>query len=346
MESLGKLRQYRSEIVDAWLDALGRTNPVLQQETLHPRAEELADEVIELLTAKTLDIRRARAVGESLEEIDSCQPEDLVRIQETLAQTLLDSLGSGGGDAHTLAQQRVSRFLFALGAGFFSGKAKRASRLGMASMSRMSHDFKTPINTVTGFSRVMLKGVDGPITDFQREDLTSIYEAGSKLLRMVDDLFAVRKLDQARTWIYDAPFEVSELMADIVRTAQPIVADYDTTLELRLAGDLGTLDLDASMVRWVLLGVLAYMMRSTHGRSVSLTAGRDVVNPSTLVFEIARRESGASEARRRVENPEWPDDMTLTTSRRFCEQLGGTISRSVTDVELITVRLPTADARA
>lgn len=348
MESLEALRQCRPEIVDAWLKALAQVNPVPQLDALRPRVERMADELIELLTAETLDVRRAQALGERLEELDSCQPEDLVRIQEALAETLQACLASEDECSDPPAQHQLNRLLFAVGAGFFSGKAKRASRFGMASMSRMSHDLKTPINTVTGFSRVMLKGIDGPVTDFQREDLTSIYEAGRNLLQMVDDLFAVRKLDEARTLVYDRPFEVSELMADIVRTAQPMAADRDHTLELRLVDDLGTLDLDASTVRWVLLGLLAYAMRTTRREVISMTASREPASPSTLVFEVARRQAGGAqdyETESTAEGEDWPNDVTLTTSRRFCEQLGGAISRSVSDVELITVRLPSADPR-
>ncbi len=40
-----------------------------------------------------------------------------------------------------------------------------------AFLSRESHDLKTPFNHIIGFSRIVLKGQDGPLTDFQREDI-------------------------------------------------------------------------------------------------------------------------------------------------------------------------------
>ncbi len=63
----------------------------------------------------------------------------------------------------------------------------------MAAVSRMSHDLNTPINAITGFSRVILTGIDGAIEDLQREDLMSIDEAGCKLLTLVDEVFSVAR---------------------------------------------------------------------------------------------------------------------------------------------------------
>jgi signal transduction histidine kinase len=50
-------------------------------------------------------------------------------------------------------------------------------------LANMSHELRTPLNAIIGFSRIILQGIDGPITDIQREDLSAIHASGQNLSR-------------------------------------------------------------------------------------------------------------------------------------------------------------------
>ncbi|MCZ7545272.1 MAG: hypothetical protein M5R40_17900 [Anaerolineae bacterium] len=58
-----------------------------------------------------------------------------------------------------------------------------------------NHDFRTPLNSIIGFSRVILKGIDGPINDVQAEDLTSVHDGGQQLLAMFNEVIDMAKLE-------------------------------------------------------------------------------------------------------------------------------------------------------
>lgn len=329
---------------DALYDTLLRINPLLTIDTVRTQVEVIVDNLIALLASESFDARPAYDLGLALEAIDSCQPGDLQTLQEVLAAEL-----TTGWPAMRPSDfdRRVQSALFALGTGFFAGKAQRAKQLDMSAMSRMSHDMKTPINAITGFSRVILKGIDGPITEFQREDITSIYEAGQKLLTMIDDVFSVRKRDAARTLIHDAEFNVAELFADVVHTIQPLAAEHEHTLELRLVRDLGRMKASASMVRWVMLGLLHYLMRQSSGSIISVTAYRDPQDDMALVVEMSHRLSESllsfqqREGRPTEDEGLWASDIALITSHRFCEDMGGEVVRTE-EAEGVTfqIRLP------
>jgi len=62
----------------------------------------------------------------------------------------------------------------------------------------MSHELRTPLNSNHGFSRVIIKGIDGPITELQQQDLTAIYNSGQHLLNLINDSSTYPRSKQAR----------------------------------------------------------------------------------------------------------------------------------------------------
>ena len=342
------LEERRAAIARAWfekLDALSAVN--LDAKDWLPRLEAFTDELIATLTAEPLDTAKAQEVGVALEEVDNLQPDQIVEMQTTLGAAFSAEVPA---EVMPWLQPRLVSVLGAFLTGFFTGKAERAKRFDMDAMSDMGHDLKTPINAITGFSRVILKGIDGPITEFQQQDLTSIYEGGKKLLTMIDDIFQVAKKDAAKTNIYAVSFPVSALLGDVITTVQPIVARHDHTLEVCAVGALGMMRTDASKVRWVLINTLLYTARLTKHRTLTLTGMRErVADTDWIVFSIAE---GLPDERKSApsQDEEMPDretaslegELGLVTCQRFCEQLGGTFVQEDDEAEFIkfTVRLP------
>jgi signal transduction histidine kinase len=56
-----------------------------------------------------------------------------------------------------------------------------------------SHDLKTPLNTIIGFIKVVIKGIDGPINEIQNTDLTTALNGSQRMLTLVNNLVMARK---------------------------------------------------------------------------------------------------------------------------------------------------------
>jgi len=78
----------------------------------------------------------------------------------------------------------------------------------------MSHDLRNPLNSIIGFSSVILKGIDGPITDLQREDLEKINSSGKILLEMVSDMLDVSQLWAGKTQLRYSPIDLNSLIQE------------------------------------------------------------------------------------------------------------------------------------
>ena len=325
-----------ADLAQAWAEVVLRVNPDLDVEQVRVEACTLASALHKAVTAGDFEIDAAREVGAGLEVWEHLELDHLLEMQ-TL--TLRHFAGIQPEGRAGRAPAEFAQAVLVMGHGFYEARIERAQRLGMESMSRMSHDIKTPINAITGFSRVILKGIDGPITEFQEEDLTSIYEAGKKLLAMVNDLFAVRKRDAARPAVYGSSFEVATLVADVLRTVQPLAAESRHRFIVDLLGDLGSMTADPSMVRWIVLGLLMVAIRQMRQGTVRLSVRRErVAEVSQLSVRIGYEPSDEDQTSTEVGRAIGPEaevadiydlareDLVLQTCLSFCETLGGELS--------------------
>ena len=326
------LQSRRQEIARAWLGLLQSISPI------HFNIEEYMDDfsgyVGKLITTMTKPIfepEEPMKIGEQLVVLDNFQLPALLEVLRLLSEEMLRGLDE---EEALLLQPRLIESLGAFIAGYFSGKAEREKRFNMDAMSRMGHDLKTPINAITGFSKVILKGIDGPITEFQQQDLTSIYEGGKKLLTMINDVFEVAKADTGKSGLYPVTFDVATLLGDIMTTAQPIVARREHTLTVSGVRDLGTMRADASEVRWILLSVLFYISREIEGGELKLVASRERLDgASWLSFVLTlggEPFSGKIETRSSlIVGGDEESDIGLLTAQKFCDDMGGVIVVSV-----------------
>lgn len=336
----------QADIVQAWLSALGRCDPTLQDlDELTPRLEQVTDVLIDSLVADTFTPDTVREAAITLQALDALQPKALHLMQEALASSLIASVDQAEA---LILWPRVAAALWALEAGLFVGKAQRIARFDVSAMSKLSHDLKTPINAITGFSRVILKGIDGPITDLQQEDLTSIFESGRRLLEMINDVFSVARGDAADTRLYPSKFAVSDLLADILRSIAPVMDRYGHRFEIASQSNLGAMEAEAWQVRWVALSLLTFVARlgehNTIGLNVSRERGED---QDWLVFEVHQKLPGPGIDESVVPGTGSPDngsllnkDLGLLSCWRFCQEMGGRLEIAAGDQVLARAYLP------
>lgn len=133
-----------------------------------------------------------------------------------------------------------------------------------------SHDLKTPLNAVIGFTKVVLKGIDGPVNEVQTTDLTTAYNSGQRMLALVSQLVEIARLNNNRILLAFEPRNLPELLTEFTnrwKTANPL---KPLTLELQVADP--NFDLDPMQVRQIVTHALTFAaLRITEG-TLSLSA--------------------------------------------------------------------------
>jgi signal transduction histidine kinase len=324
------LQSNRDAIAEAWYATLEKASPLpLETESVKASLATLTDQAIVLLTDEEFDADAACKMGVRLFSLGDMQPDDLLEMQYAFVEQVAAWLSP---EQTAALQPRFVRLFGQLTLGFLMKESQQRRQFNMEAISKMGHDLKTPINSVTGFSRVILKGIDGPITDFQKQDLTSIYNAGKLLLDMIDELTKVSKQDESKQALTLDVFDLATFAGDIIATIQPILAENDHSLAVYCVGELGTMKANLSQVRWVVLSMLLHAARDMEPGTLSLTISREIAesvdwiffrisrNALTLRHEWAGLEPETEEALK-----ESHKDLGLMTAERFCRIMGGKI---------------------
>jgi len=75
---------------------------------------------------------------------------------------------------------------------------KKAIRARSRFIASMSHELRTPLNVIIGFSELMLDEVLGKINEEQRQSLNDILVSGKRLLKLIDDILELFKIESGK----------------------------------------------------------------------------------------------------------------------------------------------------
>gem|GEM_PF-2380864 len=152
-------------------------------------------------------------------------------------------------------------------------------------LAGVSHEFRTPLNSIIGFSEVLLKGIVGEMTPKQKECVQSILSSGEHLLGLINQLLDFYKLDAGRMVIEPAPFDVAELLKEVQATITPLIEQKSQHFELSLPEQLPPLTADRFRVKQVLLNLLSNAIKFTpKGGHITLACA--LVTPEEMLFSV------------------------------------------------------------
>ncbi len=136
-------------------------------------------------------------------------------------------------------------------------KKEQAGHIDMDEfISWAAHDLKSPLNAIIGFTKVVLKGIDGPVTDLQVTDLTSAHVNGQRMLTLTNNLIDMARLNNGDIKIEMTPTSLALVLTEAAnrwKTQNP-------GKELETSLDLGASEsqLDSARMRQVVSGLLTY----------------------------------------------------------------------------------------
>jgi signal transduction histidine kinase/CheY-like chemotaxis protein len=155
-----------------------------------------------------------------------------------------------------------------------------------AFLRSMSHELRTPLNAVLGCTEAMREGVYGQLEPDQLEAVQAIRTSGKHLLKLINDILDVSKIEAGCMQLDAYPVGVQTLCQSVIQIVQGTAQSKDITLELDIDPFSQVLHADPLRVRQILINLLGNAVKFTPaGGEVGLDVCRDRAR-DCLVFRV------------------------------------------------------------
>jgi len=140
-------------------------------------------------------------------------------------------------------------------------------------LSNMSHEFRTPLNSIRALAGLLLGRVDGPLTHEQAHQVELIRRAANDLAELVDDLLDIARIEAGKLDIVNAPFTADDLFSALRGMLRPLVGS-DVALQFVAPHDVPPLVSDEGKVAQILRNFVSNALKFTERGSVTVSARR------------------------------------------------------------------------
>jgi signal transduction histidine kinase len=225
-------------------------------------------------------------------------------------------------------------------------------------VANVSHEFRTPLHTILGLSRLLMEDSDGPLSAEQRKQMQFIRSSAEELTGLVDDLLDLASAEAGKMVMRLEKFNVSDFVSGLRGTLRPLLRTPErvklTFVEPDAALELET---DQSKLSQILRNLVSTALKFTEAGEVEVSVGTRL---DDVVFKV--RDTGLGIAPEhferifeefgQIENPLQArvkgTGLGLPLSRRLAESLGGvlTVESEVGKGSTFTLRIPRVHAEA
>jgi len=168
--------------------------------------------------------------------------------------------------------------------------AQRAGQERTEFLARMSHEIRTPLNAVVGFAK-LLNPENGSPSNV--EHVRTIQRAAEQLLHVINDILQFIRLDAGADELASMPFDLADVLEDVVAMLGPMANEKGLELILLLHGDLPqTLAGDAARLSQIIVNLVNNSIKFTAEGQVVVEASRRCDDAGAEQIEIVVRDTG------------------------------------------------------
>ena len=208
-------------------------------------------------------------------------------------------------------------------------EAEAATRAKSEFLSRMSHELRTPLNSVIGFTNILLKNQEQTLSEQDVNYLERISNNGVHLLRLINDILDLAKVEAGRMELEITPVSVGELVQETIQGLEVQVRGTDVELRAELPESMALIRSDRGKLKQVLINLVGNAIKFTEAGHVTVRVEADSGHLTPVRIDITDTGAGIPEDRReRVFEPFIQAD-TEATHEQEGTGLGLSIARSL-----------------
>jgi signal transduction histidine kinase/CheY-like chemotaxis protein len=280
-------------------------------------------------------------IGEALEKDEALDPIEEIRRQNKEMLIQLEELNDRQQQLAVLNEelQDTNRGVVALYAELNdrADHLRQADELKSRFLSNMSHEFRTPLNSILALTRLLVSRVDGDLTAEQAKQVQFIQKAAESLTELVNDLLDLAKVEAGRTVVAPVEFTAADLFSTLRGMLRPLLVGDAVALIFDPPFEIPTMQTDESKVSQILRNFISNALKFTEHGEVRVTATFD---PTTDSVTFAVSDTGIGIAENDMETI-WREfgqianamqakvkgtGLGLPLSKKLAELLGGSVS--------------------
>lgn len=136
----------------------------------------------------------------------------------------------------------------------------------------LSHDLRGPLNSILGFTELLLDGVEGPLNEIQLEDISAINQSAKNLLQLINDMVDLSKLDSDRLEVNLGEVYFNQIICTILASDFGDNKPKEIELAVDLPEPLPLLWGDNNRVEQMMLSLLNFAFKLKRTGQIMITA--------------------------------------------------------------------------
>lgn len=237
--------------------------------------------------------------------------------------------------------------------------ADRAGLMKAEFLARMSHELRTPLNAVIGYSQILKEDaydIGGAQMD---DDVDRIHDAGQYLLRLINMILDLSKIEAGRMQFDVKRLSVDDLIRSAVEGARTTIDDNNNTLSFDIAADVAEIETDGGRMVQIIDAIVQNAASFTQEGDIEISCAVAANAAGEDEYTIRIRDTGCGIAPERIAtlfetlvdsrdastSKYGGTGMNLTVTKRLCEAMGGKIEVESTlgEGSCFTIRMPRKD---
>src|SRR5437667_4615114 len=172
-----------------------------------------------------------------------------------------------------------------------------ASRAKSEFLANMSHELRTPLNAILGFTEIMLDELYGEVPPTLREPLVDIQTNGRHLLRLINDVLDLSKIEAGRLELGVAEYSVPEIVDLVQASLKSLALEKGLGFTARVPPDIPLAQGDGTRITQCLMNLAGNALKFTRRGRVDMDVRLD---GEWLVYRVA--DTGIGIPKDEVEN--------------------------------------------
>jgi signal transduction histidine kinase len=139
----------------------------------------------------------------------------------------------------------------------------------------MSHEFRTPLNAILGYTHMLLQGVAGDLPPAIKRQLQRIDSNGRHLLTIINEILDITRIEAGKMPMQISEFSLNDLVPEVMTELDPVIARSRLSVITSLSPEAPQLQSDRQKVKQIVVNLLSNALKFTHQGVIEIAVRYD-----------------------------------------------------------------------